>query len=280
MGAPLLALDTPWLLYRSFYALPASITGSGGTPVNALLGTLNTILALIDWRTPRAVVCCFGAEQADYRVALYPPYHAHRPSMPDDLARQFEQAPGLLEAFGWTVASDTALEADDLLGSFARVEGGPMLVCSADRDLYQLVTEEVHVVVPRGAGEPEVIDEAGVRSRAGVAPAQIPDLIALRGDPSDGLPGARGIGAKTAAALLAAHGTLEGVLTAPAGALRPRLAATLREQDSLLRAFRDVATLREIDVVRPPDGATDRARGGAAAEQLGMGRLATRLRES
>jgi 5'-3' exonuclease len=155
-----------------------------------------------------------------------------------------------------------------------------MLVCSADRDLYQMVTEKVHVVVPRGGGEPEVIDEAGVRSRAGVAPAQIPDLIALRGDPSDGLPGARGIGAKTAAALLAAHGSLDGVLAAPPGALRPRLAATLREQESLLRAFRDVATLREVDVVRPPDGATDRTRGAAAAEELGMGRLAARLRES
>jgi len=78
MSGPLLALDVPWLLYRSHFGLPSSIRGAGGERVGALLGTLNTILALVDWCDPRAVACCLGAEEAAYRVALYPPYHAHR----------------------------------------------------------------------------------------------------------------------------------------------------------------------------------------------------------
>ncbi|MGH2852009.1 MAG: 5'-3' exonuclease H3TH domain-containing protein [Solirubrobacteraceae bacterium] len=118
-----------------------------------------------------------------------------------------------------------------------------------------------------------------MRERSGVAPEQIPDLIALRGDPSDGLPGARGIGAKTAAELLQEHATLEGVITA-APTLKPRIAAALTEQADELRTFKDVATLRDIDVPRPPDAATNRAGGADAAEQLGMGNLAKRLRLS
>jgi DNA polymerase-1 len=121
-----------------------------------------------------------------------------------------------------------------------------------------------------------MIDAAGVRERSGVDPAQIPDLIALRGDPSDGLPGAKGIGAKTAAALLADHGTLEGVLAA-ADTLRPRIAATLHEQAEELRAFHRIATLRDIEVARPPDAATDHAGGAQAARALGMNQLAKRL---
>ena len=85
MSGELLAVDTPWLLYRSHFALPSSIRGAGGARVGALLGTVNTILGLVQWGAPRAVVCCLGAEEADYRVALYPPYHAHRDPMPDEL---------------------------------------------------------------------------------------------------------------------------------------------------------------------------------------------------
>ncbi|HLK45262.1 MAG TPA: 5'-3' exonuclease H3TH domain-containing protein, partial [Acidimicrobiales bacterium] len=120
-----------------------------------------------------------------------------------------------------------------------------------------------------------LIDADGVRERSGVEPAQIADLIALRGDPSDGLPGARGVGAKTAAQLLREHGTLEGVLAA--SGLRPRIAEALREQADLLRAFKRIATLQDVDVERPPDAPTDRAGGAAAARELGMNALARRL---
>ena len=281
MSGSLLAVDTPWLLYRSHFGLPRSIKGADGAPVGALLGTVNTILGLVQWCSPRAVVCCLGAEQADYRVALYPPYHAHREAMPPELRAQWDRAPALLEALGWSVAADDALEADDLLWSYSRVEGaagGDTLICSGDRDLFQTVDAHTRVVELRRDGPPGTIDAAGVEQRSGVTPAQIPDLIALRGDPSDGLPGARGIGAKTAAALLREHHALEGVLAA-ADQLRPRIAAALREQVDELRAFRTIATLQDIPVTRPPDGSTDHATGAQAARSLGMNGLATRLEQ-
>ena len=279
MSGPLLAVDTPWLLYRSHFGLPSSIRGAGGMRVGALLGTVNTILGLVEWCAPRAVVCCMGAEEADYRVALYRPYHAHRDPMPDELRAQWERAPDLLAALAWHTPSTETLEADDLLWSYSRVEaaaGGRTLICSADRDLYQAVDDHTRVIELRRDAPPGLIDEAGVSERSGVAPTQIPDLIALRGDPSDGLPGARGVGAKTAAQLLQSHGALDGVLAATD--VRPRIAQALREQADELRTFKRIATLVPIDgIVRPPDRTTDFAEGARAAEGLGMKQLATRL---
>jgi 5'-3' exonuclease len=279
MTRPLLAVDTPWLLYRSFFGLPRSIRGTGGMPVGALLGTVNTVLALIEACDPRAVVCCFGAEEAAYRVALYPPYHAHRDPMPDELRAQWKLAPALLAAFGWIVRDHEELEADDVLWSGSRVEAqqaGRTLICTADRDLFQAVDDHTVVLELRREGPPGEIDTAAVIERSGVTPQQIPDLIALRGDPSDGLPGAKGIGAKTAATLLREYETLDGVLGA-AQQLRPRIAAALREQEEELRAFLDIATLRNVPFAHPPDGGTDKVAGAAAARSLGMGALARRL---
>jgi 5'-3' exonuclease len=279
--APLLAIDTPWLLYRSFFGLPRSIRDSGDRPTGALLGTLNTILWVIDSCRPRAVVCCLGAEEAEYRVALYPGYHAHRDPMPDELRAQWEQAPDLLAGFGWTVAAHATLEADDLLGSFARAEGragGRTLLLTGDRDLYQAVDEHTAVLEVKKNEAPVELGVAEVRARYGVSPDQVPDLIALRGDPSDGLPGARGIGAKTAADLLHEHGSLEPVL-ASANRQRPRIGAALREQADQLRDFLKIATLVEVEVELPPDTPTDRAGGARAARAVGLERLADRLEQ-
>jgi len=113
---PLLAVDGPSLIYRAFFALPDSITGADGTPVNALLGSTNALLRLIADRGPRAVVVCWGAEAAAYRVAEFAPYHADRPPVPDGLAPQLAAAPEFYEAFGWESADAGDLEADDLLG--------------------------------------------------------------------------------------------------------------------------------------------------------------------
>jgi 5'-3' exonuclease len=280
-AAPLLAVDTPSLLYRAFFALPDSITGRDGMAVNALLGTANLVLQAVETHAPRAVALCFGAEAAHYRVALYPGYHAARPPMPDALVPQWAAAPELFTAFGWTVHQHEELEADDLLGTLAGLErdaGGRALLFTGDRDMFQCVDESVGVLWPGGRGRdgPELIDVAGVHERYGIEPAQVPDFIALRGDPSDGLPGAKGIGEKTARDLLRAHGTLEGVI-ASAGEQRPRVAAALREQADELRAFLDIATLRTADVARPPDAPTDRAGGARAARAFGMERLAVRL---
>ena len=119
MPQPLLLADTPHLLYRAFFALPDTIKGADDRPVNALLGSVNQLLWCIERYEPRAVVCCFGQEAASYRTELYPPYHAHRPPMPDDLAHQWERAPALYEALGWTVTASDTLEADDLMGAYA-----------------------------------------------------------------------------------------------------------------------------------------------------------------
>jgi 5'-3' exonuclease len=277
---PLLAVDAPSLLYRAFFALPKSITGTDGQPVNALLGTANLVLQAIEQHGPRAVVFCFGAEAAVYRVELYPTYHADRPEMPPELAHQWRDARAWLEAFGWTVVEHDTLEADDLLGSLAHEEeqaGGEALLFTGDRDMFQCVSDRVRVLFPKGAKEgPEVIGPAEVRKRYGVAPEQVPDFIALRGDPSDGLPGAKGIGEKTAKELLLDHGSLEGTIAASMR-LRPRIGAALRDGAEELRAFREIATLVHVPVDLPPDRETDWRGGAAAARERGMNRLAERL---
>jgi DNA polymerase-1 len=215
VDAPLLAVDAPSLLYRAFFALPKSIKGSDGRPVNALLGTANLLLQAVDAHHPRAVVLCFGAEAGAYRVAAFPGYHADRPEMPPELEHQWTDARAFFAAFGWPSleAEPEGLEADDLLGALARVEteaGGRTLLFTGDRDMFQCVGDRVHVLFPAKGG-PDEIGPAQVRERYGIDPEQVPDLIALRGDPSDGLPGAKGIGAKGAADLLTRFGSLEGV---------------------------------------------------------------------
>jgi 5'-3' exonuclease len=280
MPGPLLAIDAPFVLYRSFFALPESIVGVDEHPIGALLGATNVVLRIAADRQPRAIVVCFGAEAARYRVELYPGYHAQRPPVPDALAWQFEHAPALFEAFGWSSTSSPELEADDLLGSLASAEtraGGDTLILTGDRDMYQCAAERISVLyLKMGAGGVEDVDPAEVRRRYGVPPSLVPDFIALRGDPSDGLPGAPGIGAKTAADLLARHGSLENVL-AGADQERPRIAAILRGAADDLRAFRDIATLREVDLDRPPSRPTDLGAGAQAARRYGMNKLAERL---
>jgi DNA polymerase-1 len=277
---PLLAVDAPSLLYRAFFALPTSITDEEGHPVNALLGTVNLLLWAIEKHDPRAIVFCFGPDSATYRVELYPRYHADRPPMPEELAHQWARAEDFFGAFGWSVEDHDSLEADDLLGALATAEteaGGTALLYTGDRDMFQCVSDSVSVLFPRGAKDgPELIGPGEVRKRYGVDPEQVPDFIALRGDPSDGLPGAKGIGEKTAKDLLREHGTLDAVIAASVR-LRPRIGAVLRESAEELRAFREIATLVPVPLDPPPDRPTDWLAGAAAARGLGMRRLADRL---
>jgi 5'-3' exonuclease len=281
--APLLAVDTPSLMFRAFFALPSSITGAGDRPVNALLGTANLMLWALERYAPRAVVLCWGPDAAPYRTELYPAYHADRPPMPDDLAHQWGQAAAFFARFGWPSLSDDTVEADDLLGSLARVEraaGGEAVLFTGDRDMFQCVDAGVVVLFPRGGKDgPEEVDVAGVRERYGIEPGQVPDFIALRGDPSDGLPGAKGIGAKTAAELLRDHGDLDGVLAAARrpGTFTPKRSGALCDAADELHVFKDIATLRELDLERPPDRPTDFAAAAEAAREHGLERLAERL---
>ncbi|HEX3434208.1 MAG TPA: 5'-3' exonuclease H3TH domain-containing protein [Solirubrobacteraceae bacterium] len=290
---PLLLADVPWLLYRSYFALPRSIVGAEGQPVNALLGTVNALLGVVGPReapSVRAVVACIGAEEAAYRVELFAAYHAHRDPMPAELRWQWQRAADLLASLGWIVSSSDSLEADDVMFSLARAEeqrGGRALLMSGDRDMYGAVSERVAVLELRKGGKTGELGPAEVRERYGVEPELVPDFIALRGDPSDGLPGAPGIGAKTAAELLRRYGPLEDVLAAAEAMtdkvrrsdddMRPRAAAALRDNDQLLRTFKQIATLQLIDVQTPPDAVTDFAGGARHARELGMRQLAERL---
>jgi len=271
------------MLFRAFYALPESITGPDGGPVNALLGTANMVLREIEVHDPRAVVVCFGAEAAHYRVELFPGYHAHRDEVPTGLAPQFARAGDFLVGFGWSVARHGGLEADDLLGAFARREasaGGRALVMTGDRDLFQCADERVTVLYVRTGREgAEAVDPVDVRRRYGVSPELVPDFIALRGDPSDGIPGAKGIGEKTAADLLRRHGSLEAALAGALGEQRPSVRGPLRENPDQLRDFKRIATLEDVEVELPADRPLDRKGGAAAARALGMDRLAGRLEE-
>ena len=281
---PLLAIDAPSLLFRAFYALPDSIKGGDGTPVNALLGTANLVLREVEEHDPRAVVLCFGPDAADYRVELFEGYHADRPEVPEGLVPQFADARAFFGAFGWVVAVHDSLEADDLLGAYARREadaGGRALVMTGDRDMFQCATERVTILYVRTGGRgAEPVDPAEVRRRYGVGPELVPDFIALRGDPSDGIPGAKGIGEKTAADLLTRHGSLDAALDGAVRESRPKVRSALLEQREELLRFREIATLQEVDVELPPDRPTDLEGAAAAARERGMNRLAERLEKA
>jgi len=285
--APLLVVDTPSMLYRAFYALPKTIKGTidgRKASVNALLGTANLVLREIEAHEPRAVVLCFGPDAADYRVELLPAYHADRPPMPDELGPQFAACRDLFPRFGWGIAESENLEADDILGSLAEVEtkaGGSTLVMTGDRDMFQTASDSVTVLyVSTGKQGGQLVDPAEVKKRYGIPPELVPDFIALRGDPSDGIPGGKGIGEKTAADLLKRHGSLDSVLDNAIREATPRLRGTLTEQRDELLEFREIARLQDAKVKRPKDGATDYAAAAEAARDYGMNGLADRLEKA
>jgi DNA polymerase-1 len=284
VAGPLLIVDAPSLLYRAFYALPKSITDGKGQSVNALLGTTNLLLREVEKHDPRAVVLCFGPDAAEYRVELFAPYHAERPPVPDQLAPQFAVAPGFFEDFGWTSAISEDLEADDVMGSLAKLEekaGGEALLMTGDRDLFQCVTDHVKVLyVSTGKRGAHLVDAAEVRRRYGIGPELVPDFIALRGDPSDGIPGAKGVGEKTAAELLRRRGSLDAAIENAVRERPPRLSGALLNQADELRMFKDLATLRTERVKRPRNRKLDLAGGAAAARERGMNRLAERLEKA
>jgi DNA polymerase-1 len=235
----------------------------------------------VEKHDPRAVALCFGPDAAEYRVELFAPYHAERPPVPDQLAPQFAVAPGFFEAFGWTSAISEDLEADDVMGSLAKLEekaGGEALLMTGDRDLFQCVTDHVKVLyVSTGKRGAHLVDAAEVKRRYGIGPELVPDFIALRGDPSDGIPGAKGVGEKTAAELLRRRGSLEAAIENAVRERPPRLSGALLNQADELRMFKDLATLRTEKVKRPRNRKLDLAGGAAAARARGMNRLAERL---
>lgn len=241
------------------------------------------LVAAWDAFGPRAIAVGFDSHEDSPRHGLWSAYQGQREAFAADLEEQLDALPDLAAAFGFSVAVAPPWEADDVCASFVAAEegaGGTSLVITHDRDFFQLASEHTTIIRPvTGLSETESVDPAGVRERYGVDPAQVPDLIALRGDPSDNLPGARGIGQKTAAELLARYGDLEGVI-ANADALTKARAAAIIEAADDLRAFRTIATMRcDLPVAHPPDAEPDWAAGADACEAAGLTGLAGRLRK-
>jgi DNA polymerase I len=271
-------LDGDSLAHRAYHG-SRPLAGAGGRPINAMHGF--AVMAIGLWRAekPRAVLACWDTLTVPtYRHEEWPEYQSGREFDPE-IVEQLDRMPELCEALGFAWAKGPGYEADDLLATAARLEaeaGGRALVVTSDRDAYQLVSDAVTVLSPRTGGyAPDRVDRTEVLSRYGVLPEQVPDFIALRGDPSDKIPGAKGIGAKGAAELLGRYGSLEGIVAA-AAELTPRQAEAVR--DERLALFRRVATMdRSAPVKRPADNTVDVERAAAYAREIGDERLAERV---
>jgi len=227
--APLMLLDTASLYFRGFYGVPSSVTAGDGTPVNAVRGLLDIIAKLVTAYRPGTIVACWDdAWRPRWRVELIPSYKAHRVARTDADGTSVEEVPPelvaqvpiireALEALGMPPVGVADHEADDVIGTLAARAPGPVDVVTGDRDLFQVVDDEraVRVVyTARGMSHLEDVSDAVVQAKYGVRAAQYVDFAVLRGDPSDGLPGVAGVGEKTAAGLLAAHGDLAGIRAA------------------------------------------------------------------
>src|SRR5919202_1353947 len=215
---PLLVVDGDSLAHRAYHALPKTFRRAEGKAGNALLGFSNFILRLWQAEQPRAVLVGWDSlDTPTYRHELFAGYQAGS-VFDDDLLEQLDLLPELVRAFGFAAAKAAGYEADDFLAAAVKNEekrGGDTIVATSDRDLFQLASDRTTILQPvRGVSELQRIGPPEVRERYGVEPKQVPDFIALRGDPSDKLPGAPGVGAKTAADLLRRSGSLEAALAA------------------------------------------------------------------
>jgi len=269
---PLLVVDGDSLAHRAYHALPKSFRRAEGRPGNALLGFSNFLVRLWQSEQPRAVVVGWDSlDTPTYRHELFAGYQGGR-EFDDDLLEQLDLLPQLVHAFGFAAAKAPGYEADDFLAAAVRKEekrGGRALVVTSDRDSFQLASEATTILQPtRGVSELARVGPDEVRERYGVAPAQVPDFIALRGDPSDRMPGARGVGPKTAASLLGQYGSLEAMLD------DGRFAAQAEE----LRMYRRMATLDASAPLPPLRNQTPKwAEASAFVRELGLNALADRV---
>src|ERR671936_2609093 len=272
MRRPLLVVDGDSLAHRAYHALPKSFRRAEGKPGNALLGFSNFLVRLWQDEQPRAVLVGWDSlDTPTYRHELFAGYQSGR-QFDAELLEQLDLLPELVRAFGFTAAKEPGYEADDFLAAAVEREeeqGGTALVVTSDRDSFQLAGERTPILQPtRGVSEFARVGPAEVRERYGVEPAQVPDFIALRGDPSDRLPGARGVGPKKAAEILTQYGSLEDALAAG------RFAAEAED----LRLYRSIALLDDTAPLPPLDDAEpDWAGAAALAQRWGMNALAKRV---
>ena len=268
MSRPLMAVDGDSLAHRAYHALPKTIRSSKGRPAGALNGFTNMLIRLWEAEQPRAVLVGWDSiGLPTYRHEAFAAYQSGR-HFDEELLEQLDVLPELVASLGFAYAKAPGYEADDFLGAAAAL-GEPTIVVTSDRDMFQLASEKTTILQPvRGVSELVRIGPAEVRERYDVEPAQVPDFIALRGDPSDKLPGARGVGPKGAANLLREHGSLEALLAAG------RFSAEAED----LRLYRRIAS---VDASAPlpslPDQTPTWAEASSFARELGLNQLADRL---
>jgi exodeoxyribonuclease III len=233
---PLLVIDGDSFAHRSYHALPKTIRRDRNRPAGAILGFANMLLRLYQAERPRAVLVAWDTLEAPtYRHDALKEYQGGR-EFDDELVEQLEIIPDFVAACGFANAKGAGYEADDFLAAAAAQEqkrGGTVLVASGDRDTFQLASGRCTILYPVRAGEMARIGPDEVRTRYGVDPGQVPDFIALRGDPSDRIPGALGVGASGAADLLRRYGTLKAILAA----------GLFKTQAADLRLYRSIATM-------------------------------------
>jgi DNA polymerase I len=269
---PLLIVDGDSFAHRYYHALPKSIRRAGGGGGNLIDGVGGLLIRLWEEEAPRAVLVAWDTLTVPtYRHTALPAYQGGR-HFDKELLDQLDLMPELVQAMGFAPAKADGYEADDFLAAgvaFEEERGGTVLVASGDRDTFQLVGARTTVLQPQVGGGPLArIGPAEVLERYGVEPAQVPDFIALRGDPSDKIPGARGVGAKTAASVLAQYGSLEAALE------QGRFAA----EAEALRLYRHIATMdREAPLPSLGDQQPTWPTAAALAGEWGLGRLAGRL---
>jgi len=275
----LLLLDTPSLYFRAFYGIPESVTAPDGTPVNAVRGLLDFMARLIRDRKPTRVVAAMDEDwRPAWRVDALPSYKAHRVSAgggdqtPDALAAQVPVIEEVLDALGICRLGVAGYEADDVIGTLATTAGCAVDVVTGDRDLFQLVRDDVPVRIvytAKGVGQATAWDEAAVADKYGIPGRGYGEFAILRGDPSDGLPGVPGVGDKTAAALVNRFGTVEAILAAasagkddgfPAGSRGKVLAAAdyLAKAPPVVRVVCDIPIEPCADRLRPEPADAER----------------------
>jgi DNA polymerase I len=268
---PLLIVDGDNLAHRAYHSTPKTVTGADGKVINAFVGFFGMLINVYQREQPRAIFVAWDTLGVDtYRSELWPAYQTGRIFEPD-IVRQLNELPDLCRACGLGVGKQAGYEADDLMAAAACKEieqGGSALLLTTDRDAYQLVSDHVTVLAPqRGGKDPERIGPKEVVQRLGVLPEQVCDYKALCGDPSDKIPGARGIGPKSAASLLLRHGLLEGVL-----------AAWGRDSEAeQVLMFREVVRMRPEVPVDLPTAPPEWKSGAEALRQLGANNLADRV---
>jgi DNA polymerase-1 len=269
---PLLVIDGDSLAHRAYHALPKTIRRAGGKPSGAIVGFTNFLLRLWDDEQPRAILVGWDTLTVPtYRHEAFAGYQGGR-EFDDELLEQLDLLPELAESFGFACAKAPGYEADDFLAAAVAAEekrGGNVVVATSDRDSFQLASERTTILTPvRGVSELARIGPAEVRERYGVEPSQVVDFIALRGDPSDRLPGAPGVGPKKAADLLKQYGSLEEALAA--GRFAP--------QAEELRLYRRIAALDASAPLPPLDDQTPAwAEASALLRSWGMNVVADRV---